>query len=250
MPRIMKSGTVSLSEDVFMIKEHQPSRPVVIRDEDGGELYLEEDTAVPFDSEEAAGMVIGKAAERARELMDNAARDAAALRENILQQAQQEAMELETQAYAEGLARGVQERRNEIDDCVHKLELAVGRIEGEQAGFMAEYEENLRWLAVEIASRVLNKRIADDETEMESLVKAAVATVKNAEWIRVEIAETMTGLIDKLTQTLKQSDGAKIQLRGVTEPVGTCVVDTPDGRTDASVYTQLANLKEYFAGGK
>ncbi|MEG0110739.1 MAG: FliH/SctL family protein [Oscillospiraceae bacterium] len=97
-----------------------------------------------------------------------------------------------------------------------------------------------------MAARILNKRIENDDTEMEALVKAAVNSVKNAEWIRVEIAETMTGLIDKVTQVLKQSDNTKVKVMGVTEPVGTCIVDTPEGRTDASVYTQLANLKEYF----
>ena len=243
----MKSDNTNFLSEVFTIREQALPRPVIIGEEHSGSGYMD-DVAVDYDSDQASQMVIEKAAEHAKLTIAKAIEQAQAQREDILAQAVKEAQAIKQQAYEEGVQTGMQSKTGEINDCIKKIELAISVMEGEQAGFIAEHEENLRWLALEIAARVLNKRI-DDDKEMESLVKAAIKSVKNAEWIRVEIAESMTGLIDSLTQLVKQNEGGKVQVIGVTEPVGTCIIDTPQGRIDASVYTQLANLKEYFTHG-
>ncbi|MEF9852368.1 MAG: FliH/SctL family protein [Hydrogenoanaerobacterium sp.] len=245
MPKVVQSGNISLSDDVFMVHEQAPVHAVKLSDE-GGIAKYGEDVIYDYESPEAQQLITENAAQHAKKVIEAAIAEGNIKRRDIIMQAEEEAVIIKQKAYNDGLEEGMNTKKTEIDDAINGIELAISKMEGEQAGFIAEYEENLRWLALEIAARILNKRIENDDTEMEALVKAAVNSVKNAEWIRVEIAETMTGLIDKVTQVLKQSDNTKVKVMGVTEPVGTCIVDTPEGRTDASVYTQLANLKEYF----
>ena len=147
------------------------------------------------------------------------------------------------------MAEGARTQIAEIRGCISRLEEKVSQLEGAQAGFVAEYEQNLKWMALEIASKVLGKRIEEDDTEMASLVKEAVNTVWGAKWITVEISDAMPGLLDLLAKNLHLADGgSRVEVHPVQAPAGTCIIDTPSGLIDASVYTQLENLKEYFAG--
>lgn len=81
---------------------------------------------------------------------------------------------------------------------------------------------------------------------MIGLVKAAISTVKKSKWITVEISEQMAGLIQKLEQELRSVGDDKVDVRPIDAPVGVCHVDTPDGVIDASLETQLENLRLYF----
>lgn len=241
MLKIVKSGSVVVSDDVYTIKEQIPRIALPTEAEAPPEDNLQ------LNSEEAGNLIIQKAAADAKRTLESAAAQAEAERMEILAKAGQEAELVKMRAYEEGLRESLEERRRTIGECVAQLEQLVSRIEGEQAGFFSEFESNLRWLALEIASRILNQRIGEDDLAAKSLIKAAMSTVKNAEWISVELSEKMAGLIDHLTQEVQQLGDDHIQIRGVDAPMGTCVVDTPTERIDASVYTQLSNLKEYFS---
>lgn len=189
---------------------------------------------------EEASMIVSRAEVQSRLDHDRLLEQTAAEMESIKRQAHDE-------AFQQGLQEGLRTQVQKIEGFISRMEQSIAALEGEQAGFMAEYEYNLKWLAWEIASKVLGKRIAEDETEMVSLVKTAVASVKNAEWITIEVSEKMTGLVDQLARELKASGEERIEVRGIAAPEGTCVIDTPSNMIDASVYSQLENLRLYFA---
>ena len=201
-------------------------------------------------AEELAQDILQKAREEAALIVSQANLQAKLDHDHLLAQTATELEQIKKEAYEEayqaGRTDGAQAEAVSIRECIGALEIAVANLEGQQAGFMAEYEYNLKWLAWEIASKVLGHKIEQDETELVSLVKTAVASVKNAKWIAVEVSEEMTELIDRLTQEFKRTGDAQIDIRGISAPVGTCIVDTPDGLIDASVYSQLENLRQYF----
>lgn len=246
MLKIVKSGSVVLSKDVFTIQDKSAERPLVIDEhaEDLSDMRSQEELNQAVAMSEA---IIEKAMEDAEHMRAEAQSEIELARDAMMQQVALEAEQVKQEAYQLGLQMGASAEAETIAQCVQNLELAVARIEGEQAGFMTEYESNLKWLALEIASRVLSKRIEQDDGEMMNLVKAALATVKNAEWIKVELSESMTGLIDALGQELKRTGEERITVHGISAPPGTCIIDSPTSKLDASIHMQLQNLKEYFA---
>lgn len=190
--------------------------------------------------------IIKKAVEQANRIINDASQRAQQEYSTILEKARQEAEQLRQQAQLEGMEKGAQSQIGEIRQCIASLEQAVSKLEGSQAGFMAEYEANLKWMALEISSKILSRRIEDDDLEMLDLVKDAVNSVGSAKWITVEVSNQMPELFDELVQSLNTADSQRLDVRQISAPPGTCVVDTPSGIVDASVYTQIENLREYF----
>lgn len=262
MPKIFKSNNFVISDEVFTItedeflhndseaKESEPSQSVSREREEerkAREAELEDDRrqAKEFleNAKQEAQMILKEASARAemeREKMLAATTEEC---ETIRQKAFAEANET---GYKQGLRDGILQQQETVSAAVSSLQESISRIEGEQAGFFAEHEQNLKWLALEISGKILNARIAEDDTQMIGLVKAAISTVKKSKWITVEISEQMAGLIQKLEQELRSVGDDKVDVRPIDAPVGVCHVDTPDGVIDASLETQLENLRLYF----
>lgn len=262
MPRIFQANNLILSDEVFTISddEFDTDRPLEVLElpeddqfeEPEGEPGPEDqDTVSARLSQAAAEQILQQAREEASRIVNQATLQAQLDHDHLLAQTAAELEQIKQRAYDEafehGRADGARTQVEDVKDAIAAMELNIAKLEGEQAGFMAEYEYNLKWLAWEIASKVLGRKIEEDETEMLSLVKTAVSSVKNAQWITVEISDKMTKLIDLLTRTVRKSGEERIDVRGITAPTGTCIIDTPDGLVDASVYKQLENLRIYFS---
>lgn len=268
MPKIYRFNDFVLSDEVYTIPDEDHDEQLQHKkrsdneddESDGGfsETFFDDDRHEAFGDpadfavdEKQAREIIQKAKEEAALIVNQANLQAKLDHDRLLAQTTTELEEIKKQAYEEafqqGMVDGARQQADQILQCIKAIEDGISHLEGEQAGFVAEYEYNLKWLAWEIASKVLGHKIEQDETEMLSLVKAAVSSVKNADWIAVEVSDKMTTLIDRLNEELKRVGEGSIEVRGVSAPNDTCVIDTPSGMIDASVYSQLENLRIYFA---
>lgn len=267
MPKIFYGGGLVVSDEVFTIEDEDLDEgaplevldlPGTFSDDEDDEEDLSEN-GKPSEEEiiglegtrREADAIIQKAHEDAAAIINKAEIQRKIDHDHMVEQTAVELERIKKEAYQEayqkGLAEGTQKQVDNLKDCIAQLEDGIGKLAGEQAGFMAEYEYNLKWLAWEIASKVLGRKLEKDETELVSLVKMAVASVKNAEWITVEVSDKMTGLLDALTKEFRRMGDDRIEVRGISAPEDTCIIDTPSGLIDASVYRQLENLRIYFA---
>ncbi|MDD3429682.1 MAG: FliH/SctL family protein, partial [Oscillospiraceae bacterium] len=191
--------------------------------------------------------MIAQAVQESSRILEEAHTRLQADYEAMHKQAAQEAEQARQQAYMQGRAEGLQEQKAALAQCVQALQAGIAKMEGAQASFITGYEQDLKWLAIEIAEKVLCKKISQDETEMTQLIKNAVETVKNANWLTVEVSEQMPNLITALQQELQSAaNAANIDVKSICAPRGTCIIDTPEGFLDVSIDTQLENLKDYF----
>lgn len=262
MPRIFHGGSLLVSEEVFTIEDEELNEgaPLEVL-EPPGEDFVEDDLIGEDESPEdmvalegprrEAEAILQKAREEAATITNKAAIQAQLDHDHMVEQTAAEMEQIKKQAYEEayqkGMVEGARDQAAALKGCMEQLVEGVAHLEGEQAGFMAEYEYNLKWLAWEIASKVLGRKLEEDETELCSLVKMAVASVKNAAWITVEVSDKMSGLIEQLTKEFRRLGDDRVEVRGISAPDDTCIIDTPDGLIDASVYSQLENLRIYFA---
>lgn len=188
--------------------------------------------------------VLQSAMAEAGRIIEEAVHNAEARRNEILSGIEEEAEALRRQAYEEGKLEGISSVVGETRDLAAEIERMVATFEGERAGFEHEYEEQLKWLAFEIASKVLAKKVAQNDAEMLEMVSKAVQGVRNEAWVRVEVSAEMTHLIDRLMELFERDENISVQ-PARTDP-GTVMIETPSGVIDASLKTQLANLREYF----
>lgn len=256
MLRVYKSDTVEVSDKNFDVEASTPElRDYILSaySGDGGSADGDSHNSEPTLTADEVVALLKKAEERGDQIIKEAQARANEEAEKILQaareQAEREAQALRDRTYGEaynnGTADGIKAKTRQVEGVITKLEETVVRIEGEMSGFIAQYEGDLKWAVLEVASKVLDKIIERDDMEMLEMVKAAVDTVKSSEWIDVHLSDEAVYLIDRLEREM-----APMQYLTVVPeelPKGSCIIDVPSGRIDASIRTQLDNLKEYFA---
>lgn len=193
------------------------------------------------------GQIIAQATSEAARLIQEGHTKAQAEYNDALARAAEQIERDRQSACEEGRQRAFTQTLQDITNCVRDIEQTLTRLESMQAVFITGYEQDLKWMALEIAQKVLMDTVADDDTRLLPLVMAAVNSAANAPWMTVEISERMTGLLTQLQQRLKDFPDGRVSLRLVDAPSDTCIVETPDTFFDASITQQIENLKGYFA---
>jgi flagellar biosynthesis/type III secretory pathway protein FliH len=274
LPKIVRFGGISLSDDAVRIRDVVPSPPPrpepepdgefePLRFEDGEGEQAADGLETPPQAPDAGGgetdgesggempceiareEIVSAAMAEAGRIIEDAVRQAEEKKADILATARFQADKLKREAAEEGRREGFVSVVGEMEQAARGIEKAVADFEGERAGFETEYEDHLRWLAIEIASKVLAKKVSDDDAEMAEMVQKAVQGVRNEPWIRVEVSQEMVHLIDRLSTLYDQSAG--IEVSAIPAAAGTVHIETSSGVVDASLRTQLENLREYFA---
>lgn len=226
------------SDQVVLIPDIQIPKPKA-------KEQAEEPSEPQVSFEELYAQTVSEARQEAERVSKEILKLAHSEHDVLIKQAEEEAERIRDEAYREGLERGRQEKREELRAAIENTNRAIQQIELENVQYMHLYEEELKNLAVDVASRILRKRITPDGHELTELVKAAINSVKDADWITVELSERMPGLLSFLQSELKESrTNAEVVAKDLPEDA--CIVKTSDGNIDASVTTQLRNVREYF----
>ena len=133
--------------------------------------------------------------------------------------------------------RILQEARTEAEE--------IRQLAQQQRQYFIRYEKALPDLALEIAGKVMEHAIQTDPLVLEPLVQRAVAQVKNAEWLEVQVSQQLPELAQELRKELQEwTDARHVEVTTDQNELGACVVHTPQGIIDASVSTQLDNLNK------
>jgi flagellar assembly protein FliH len=165
-------------------------------------------------------------------------------REDMLRTAREEAVSIRADAYREGFEKGIEETKAEIRSFIEKAEKLLAGAEETIRAKLLGYEKSLAQLSAEIASKVLQNKIDEDDRCMTGLIKKTVDEVKNSEWISVRVSSELSQALTGLEEILRQGTAAgKVGISTEEAPKGLCIVETPDCIIDASVWTQLENIK-------
>ncbi len=260
LPKILKPGRLVPSDEVYRIPDDTPRPPP--SGEPGEEEQDPQLTPDPVQEEETEEERENRLEEERRkraEFLETQARlkaDEAARqillganeeRERILAEAEIEASGLREEAKRAAYEAVYQEKRQIIESRLGELDRLMEQLQGDQKEFLRQYEEGLSTLALEIAQKLLDESILQHKELMKPLVLKAVSTVKNAEWISVQVSDRLPGLAEELKTELAGRPGfPPVDVLGADVPPGGCMVHTPEGVVDASVTSQLENLKVLF----
>lgn len=183
--------------------------------------------------------------QKAEETSGRILRHAGEEREHILQEAKAQAEEIRRQAYEEAYQAAVTEKSQQISNMLGTVEELIQQLALQQHQYFIRFEKALPDLALEIAAKVTEHAIQADPLVLEPMVQRAVAQVKNAEWLEVRISRRLPELAQELKQELREwTDARHIEAISDQNELGACIVHTPQGIIDASVSTQLENLKK------
>ena len=226
MPNIYKQGYIQEDEDTVLIPDFIPPapEPEPSAEEEGDRPAP---SSAPPPPPPAPPPVIPK-----EEIEARVAKEVDRLRK-----------EAEAKAYRDTSARMQEEMRGKLQ----QVDKALCRMEEEHQEFLLEYRDRLSEFALDIAEKIILHKIAKDDAFFKDLVMHAIQSIKNAEWISVEVSDNLAGLVDQLQQELRNQGASHVEISARMQPEGACVLETPEGVIDASVSEQIKNIREGFA---
>ena len=253
--RIIKRAVVS-SDDVFHIPaDEEPKRsPAGQPDPEPGQPEAEPDEDERGDEPQKQADALAAEAEATRQEMEELSRrilkNAGDESAKITQSAQEKAEALRAAAQQEGYRDARTEKERELAERIARVDAILAELTERQNQFFANYNRELESLAISVAEKILADTIEADPTRMAKLVMQAVGSVKTDDWVTVEISDQLPGLAEYLKREYAETlAGRRIEFAREELPKDACVIQTAAGVTDASIATQLGNLRERIQSG-
>ena len=197
-------------------------------------------------------------------------RDAQEQAEAILAQARAEAEQLREEArsqgydqgYAQGRAQAEEEARQQRAAMEAEQEQQLQALTDQVADFLGQASDTmdrqldrlvpeLRDLAMAVAEKVIGISLNASSQVIERMICMAVDKRKRREWAQIYVSEKDAKRLVPLSPTLTAalgeiSDRVRIVPMGDDES-GACILELPDEIIDASVSTQLRNIRGNLA---
>ena len=156
---------------------------------------------------------------------------------------QQQVLEARKEAYFDEL----QKKQEMLKETVDFVERGIAGLEQGYSDFIRDFTQELKYMALDIAERILNKEINEDIHALDQLVLQQVSEIKNASWINVEISDRISGLAGHLKAQLERAEqGKQFFIDAKDVPQDTCRIVTEEGVVDATLSVQLRQLREAF----
>ncbi|MCI8880496.1 MAG: F0F1 ATP synthase subunit delta [Clostridiaceae bacterium] len=200
---------------------------------------------------------------QAEAILSQAREEADAMKEAALVQAQEEIQQLRREArsdgynagYAEGMASGMSEGREERErQAMEQGKIVKEFLESavkQRDQLLDETREELRDLALAIAEKVIRISLKSSGDVLMRMIETATEKHRRCEWVQIYIADcdakNLAMSMPELTAALGHlSDRVRI-IPMADDESGTCIIEMPDEIIDASVSTQMDNIRELMS---
>ncbi|WP_158737691.1 flagellar assembly protein FliH [Alteribacillus sp. YIM 98480] len=216
--------------------------------------HTEDDTAamMEYELQEKLGKV-NEQQEAAVQLKEQAKRELEQTRKQISEEEQESKQRIEQafskakeNGYAEGFEQGVNDGKASYDEAIEEVKAIIHSAKQEYTSYLEKAEPVILDLALAVANRVIYKSLEDEDGTWLEIVKNAVQEVKDHEDIAIYVP------ISRYEETKQQRQEIENVLTYSKEllllPDGhlsedQCIIETSYGRVDASLDSQLDELK-------
>ena len=138
-------------------------------------------------------------------------------------------------------------KKRELKECIIDVQKIMDELVVRHEEFIEQYTNELKYIAVDIAEKMLLEKINMDDAILKRLVLQNLKNVKTAEWINVELSERLVGLVDSIKKELEtEGFNGRVGVSAVAEKEDTCRVTTEDGTVVSTISVQADNLRRAF----
>ena len=167
-----------------------------------------------------------------------------------LQRLRAEAAAAIEQARREGIELGRAQAREELDAEIEPLRRRLGealsRFANLEATIRLETEDRMVDLALAIANHILRREISQDPTAIRDLARAALDRVQRRTLHQVRVHPVHEELLRSVMAVAVPGADVELVVDSTMQP-GDLLFETERGELDASIETQLAELRRGFA---
>ena len=196
-----------------------------------------------------AELILKQAREEAEALLAEARAAAKNEQEEIRMGARDEGYR---EGYAQGTARAMEDAQRDREAMAEQMEKEVQAFleKADMARMEAldQAKDELLDLCIAVAEKVVRVSLKSSSEVIVRMIQTATERLKRQEWVHIYISGCDTKSAAQISPALTAALGAlshhvKIIPMGDDEG-GTCIVETPEEIIDASVSTQMANIRD------
>lgn len=118
----------------------------------------------------------------------------------------------------------------------------------EKEKVLEKYTDDLKRISLAVAEKIIQTSLHSSGDIVKRMILAATDKMTKKQWAKIYVTKTNTGIsmnadTEFLEALSRLSDNIKIVTMD-NEEEGTCIIELPDEIIDASVSTQLENIKD------
>jgi flagellar assembly protein FliH len=209
--------------------------------------------AVALKIKAEADLVLQKARVTAEQMMNEAQMNLKQTQQHIEQlkmdwEAEREALfeTVRQQGFQEGLKLGTEEGNKHLEELISEAKSIIEMAKTDYKSQVEQSEETILKLGLKIAEKILHVQLAEKQEDFIQIVKHAIKEVKDYADINIVVHPHMYELVfaqkDELKAMFNNDKNLYIYPDGELQETG-CIIESSFGRIDASVDSQLAELK-------
>lgn len=171
-------------------------------------------------------------------------------REELTEYYREDLEQLRQEAAQRGYAEAFSRKKGELNRYLDQVDQTLSDMQQQQTQYMEHFAKELKYMALEIAEKMICMKLDQNDEILSKLVLQVVASVKTASWIEVELSERLVSLVECIQHELERPEyhGRGIVVSRATAD-DTVRVTTEDGTIVATISTQAQNLREAFESG-
>ncbi len=240
LPRIMKQPREERDIKPFdFFAGFQISRPEEEPDEDD----TEQEEQSQYEPHVEA--IIQEAEKRAEGILRDAREQAELLRKQAYEEGRQEGKNEGYHEAYEKHQRAYEKERSEIRADARELFESVSE---EKTKILEKYIDDLKRVSLAVAEKIIQTSLQSSGDIVKRMILSATDKMTKRQWAKIYIAKSNVGLsMEADTEFLEALSRLSDNVKVITmdhEEAGTCIIELPDEIIDASVGTQIENIKD------
>lgn len=215
--------------------------------EEPGDEALDEDALEAH--EELVRNAENEILEKARQKADRIISDAREQAEFLREQAYNEGREAGREA---GFREAHEEQRVLLDEELARLRRyiadIVNDVSHEKDKVLEQYIDDLKRISLAVAEKIIQTSLQSSSDIIKRMILSATDKIRKKQWAKIYVTKCDTGISMEVdTEFLEALSGLSDNIKLITMDNGedgTCIIELPDEIIDASVSTQLENIKD------
>ncbi|MGG3956062.1 flagellar assembly protein FliH [Bhargavaea massiliensis] len=155
--------------------------------------------------------------------------------------------EARQEGYVVGLEQGRQDGLQQYMEAIREAKQIVQSANEQFYHILQSADETILLVACKVAERIIGERLAENKEHFLGLVKQVIKEVREHEEVKIYVHPAYYDVVVRQKEELKALFSQDVHLfiyPDETLAETSCIVESPFGRIDASVDTQLEQLKQ------
>lgn len=156
----------------------------------------------------------------------------------------------ETEGFNKGFAQGKQESMEQYKKIIEEANMLMKAAEKDYKATIEQSDEAILDISMKVAEKIINRQLADHRDSFVDIVTAAINEVKDKSTIKIHLHPMQYSFVlqqkEELASILEPDTKVAIYMDTDLPELG-CIIEHSFGKVDASIDTQLNQIRQVLS---